>query len=159
MEVKIIRKPSFTVVGKMGQGPSDSGPQWIKPLWEEANSRFNEISNIVKHDENGKISGIWGLMNDVSEQLKRWSVEGKYLAGCEVKDDAVAPTGWTRWKVPAQTYVVITCTLESYGEAFNYILNEYLPEKGYEVIGAVHECYPQNGEQGIIQLYFPISKD
>ena len=159
MVVKIINKPSFCVIGKLGKGSSDSGSKWIKPLWNEANGKFNEISDLVKRDESNKIAGIWGLMSDVSEQFKRWGAEGKYLAGCEVKDDATVPDGWTLWKVPAQTYVVISCTQETYGEAFNYILNEYLPEKGYELIGAVHELYPADAEQGTLQLYFPISRN
>jgi predicted transcriptional regulator YdeE len=159
MEVKIISKPSFCVIGRLGQGPANCGPQWIKPLWDEANGKFNEISNLAKYDETGKLVGIWGLMSDVSEQFKRWGTEGKYLAGSEVKDDVVAPLDWTLWRVPTQTYVVISCTQESYGEAFNYVLNEYLPEKGYEVIGAIHEYYPPDAEQGVLQLYFPIAKD
>lgn len=158
-KIKISNKPSFCVIGKLGQGSSDSGPKWIKPLWDEANSKFNEISDLVKYDDSGKITGIWGLMSDISEQFKRWGTEGKYLAGCEAKDDSVAPMGWTLWRVPAQTYVMISCTQETYGEAFNYILNEYLPEKGFEVIGAAHEYYPADAEKGTLQLYFPIAKD
>jgi predicted transcriptional regulator YdeE len=127
-------------------------------LWDDANSKFNEISNLVKYDESGKIAGIWGLMSDISEQFKRWGTEGKYLAGCEVKDDAMAPLGWILWRVPAQIYIVISCAEETYGEAFNYVLNEYMPEKEYKVIGAIHEYYPQDAERGILQLYFPISK-
>lgn len=160
MDIKVVSKPSFCVVGKLGQGSSDSGPAWIKPLWDEANSKFNEISHLAKRDELGRIAGIWGLMSDVNEQFKRWGTEGKYLAGCEVKDDAIAPAeGWTLWRVPAQTYVAVSCTQESYGEAFSYILNEYCPEKGYELIGAIHEYYPIDVEQGVLQLYFPIEKD
>jgi len=158
-KIKIINKPSFCVIGKLGQGPSDSGPEWIMPLWDEANSKFNEISSLVKYDDTGKIAGMWGLMSDIREQFKRWGTEGKYLAGCEVKDDAVAPAGWTLWRVPTRTYVTITCTQETYGEAFNFILNEYLPEKGYEVIGAIHEYYPAEAEKGTLQLYFPIAED
>lgn len=157
MEIRIISKPAFCVIGKIGRGSSDSGPVWVKPLWDEANSKFNEISDLAKHDESGRITGIWGLMSDISEQYKRWGTEGKYLAGCEVKDDATAPIGWTLWRVPTQTYVAISCTQETYGEAFDYILNKYLPEKGYEVIGAIHEYYPTDAEQGALHLYFPIA--
>lgn len=159
MNVKLINKPSFCVIGKLGQGPSDSGPEWIKSLWEEANSNFNEISKHVKYDETGKITGVWGLMSDVSEQFKRWDIAGRYLAGCEVKDDVTAPLGWTMWKVPDQTYVVTSCTKETYGEALNYIQNEYIPQNGYSVIGAIHEYYHSDSEKGIMQLYFPIDKD
>ena len=159
MEIKLINKPSFCVIGKIGQGFSDSGPVWIKPLWDEANGKFNEIKDLAKYDESGKLVGIWGLMSDISEQFNRWGTVGKYLAGCEVKDDAIAPMGWTLWRVPSQNYVTISCTQETYGEAFNYILNEYLPEKGYEIIGAIHEYYPADAEQGTLRLYFPIAKD
>lgn len=159
MDVNIIKKPSFCVIGKLGQGPSDSGPQWIKPLWDEANGNFHEISGFAKRDETGRIVGIWGLMSDVTGQFKRWDAEGKYLAGCEAVDDAAAPDGWTLWRVPAQTYAVVSCTLETYGEALNYILNQYLPEKGYELIGAIHEYYPAEAPQGGLQLYFPIARD
>lgn len=95
MEVKIINKPSFCVIGKLGQGSSDAGSIWIKSLWDEANSKFNEISDLAKYDESGKIAGVWGLMSDISEQFKRWGAEGKYLAGCEVKDNVIASLGWT----------------------------------------------------------------
>ena len=106
-----------------------------------------------------RIKGIWGLMSDADEQFKRWGTEGKYLAGCEAKDDAIAPVNWALWRKPSQTYVVVTCTQESYGQVFNYILNEYLPDQGYEVIGAIHEYYPQDTEKGKLYLYFPIEKN
>lgn len=159
MKVKVINKPSFCVIGKLGQGASDSGPEWIKPLWDEANGKFNEISNLAKLDEAGKLVGIWGIMSDVGERFKRWGLEGKYLAGCEVREDATAPEGWVLWRVPAQTYVVISCTRETYGEAFNYVLNEYLPEKGHDVIGAIHEYYPPDMVQDGLELYFPVAED
>lgn len=158
MEVKIISKPSFSVIGKVGQGSSDCGPQWIKPLWDEANSNFSEISHLAKRDESGKLVGIWGLMSDVGMQFKRWGAEGMYLAGCEVGDNAEAPESWTLWAVPSQSYVVTECTLESYGEAFDNVLNSYLPNNGYELIGAVHEYYPQEADKGTIHLYFPIAR-
>lgn len=159
MDIKIVRKPSFNVIGKAGQGPSDKGPEWIKPLWTEANSKFNEINDMVKYEQTSKIAGIWGLMSDTGGQFKRWGAEGRYLAGCEAKDDAAAPAGWNLWTVPAFTYVVISCTYDTYGEAFNYVLNEYFPDKGYEIIGAVHEFFPQDAGQGVLQLYFPISRE
>lgn len=81
------------------------------------------------------------------------------MAGCEVKDDAIAPMNWTLWRIPSQTYVVVTCIQESYGQTFNFILNEYLPDKGYEVIGAIHEYYLQNTEKGKLHLYFSIEKN
>lgn len=159
MDIKIISKPSFSVIGNAGQGPSSCGLQWIKPLWDDANGHFAEISHLAKYTETGGMAGIWGLMSDVGGQFKRWGVEGRYLAGCEVGDSAEVPDDWTKWSVPAQTYVVVSCTFDNYGEAFNYVLNMYLPDNGYELIGAVHEYYPQETGNGGLQLYFPIARD
>lgn len=159
MNIQIIKKDSFSVIGKVGQGPANLGMEWIPPLWEKANGDFGEISSLAKYDEAGKIAGIWGLMSDVDEQFKRWGTEGKYLAGCEVRDEAAAPADWTLWRVPSQTYVVAACTYESYGQVFDFVLNQYLPDEGYKVIGAVHEYYPQAAEKGTLQLYFPIEKE
>ena len=108
--VDIIEKQQFSVIGKLGKGLAIEGPKWIPPLWQEANSNFAEISNLAKLDAEGNIIGIWGAMSDVDEKFERWKEEGKYLAGCEVTDDAIAPNGWTKWVIPAFKYVVTKCT-------------------------------------------------
>jgi hypothetical protein len=64
MDVKIVKKESFSVLGKVGQGPAHLGKEWIPLLWEKANGNYSEISALVKHDESGKIAAIWGLMSD-----------------------------------------------------------------------------------------------
>jgi predicted transcriptional regulator YdeE len=159
MDIRVVTKPSFAVIGKLGQGPSNSGPQWIKPLWDEANGRFSEISHLVKCDEDGKPVGIWGIMSDVSERFQRWdSDQGKYLAGCEANDDAMPPPGWTLWRVPSQTYIVAQCFGDTYQTVMSHVLKQYMPGNGYELIGAIHENFPQNLEKGAIELYFPIAK-
>jgi predicted transcriptional regulator YdeE len=157
LKVLIETKPVFTVIGKMDQGPSDSGPQWIKPLWGAVNTNFGEIRSLAKFDEQGNLVGLWGAMSDVDETFARWGAEGKYLAGCEAKDDAEAPEGWTKWVIPAATYAVACCTLETYGETFGYMLQEYLPQNGHSLVGAVHEFYPQDATERIC-LYFPIKQ-
>lgn len=73
MDVQIIRKESFSVIGKVGQGPANLGREWIPPLWEKANGNFGEISSLAKYDEACKIVGIWGLMSDVDRDLKERS--------------------------------------------------------------------------------------
>lgn len=157
MVADIIIKERFSVIGKKGQGRSDSGFQWIPSLWKEANEHFAEIGDLAKGDNGGKIVGIWGAMSDIDERFERWREEGKYLAGCEVSDDAAPPSGWSKWTIPGYKYAVIKCTQESYGEAFNYMLNEYMPQNQYNIVGAVHEYYPQDGS-GNICLYFPIER-
>lgn len=158
MEVIIINKPSFTVVGKMGQGLSNEGQKWIPPLWNEATANFNEIKPIAKVDDNGEIIGIWGAMSDIDEKFNKWGKEGKYLAGCEVVDNATPPLGWSKWQIPGYSYATINCSQKSYGVAFKYMIDEYLPQNNYNLIGAVHEFYPPNCDGNKLRLYFPIAK-
>ncbi len=91
--IEIVEKQQFLVIGKMGKGLAIEGPMWIPTLWQEANSNFAEISNLAKLDAEGNIAGIWGAMSDVNEKFEGWKEEGKYLAGSEVSDDAIAPNG------------------------------------------------------------------
>ncbi|WP_235206637.1 GyrI-like domain-containing protein [Paenibacillus tyrfis] len=119
--VDIIVKRKFTVIGKMGEGLATEGAVWIPPLWKEANSKFAEISNLAKLNSDGSIVGVWGAMSDVDGKFERWKNEGKYLAGCEVLDDAEAPHGWVKWVIPSFKYVVVKCNLNSYKETFNHM--------------------------------------
>nr|WP_254639705.1 GyrI-like domain-containing protein [Cohnella sp. GbtcB17] len=113
----------------MGEGLSSESSNWIPPLWQEANSNFIEISTLAKKNANGNIVGIWGAMSDFSGKFERWKEGGKYLAGCEVADDAIPPDGWTKWTLPAFKFVVSKCTQKSYKDTLKKILSEYLPQK------------------------------
>ncbi len=70
MDIKIITKPTFTILGKIGQGPSDTGPEWIKPLWEDINQKFDEIKHLVISGKSRPHKGAWGLMSDIAEKFK-----------------------------------------------------------------------------------------
>ncbi|WP_199613635.1 GyrI-like domain-containing protein [Paenibacillus alkalitolerans] len=159
MSVTIEDKESFTVIGKLGKGLSSEGYKWIPAIWQEAKSNFAEIRELVKKDSEGNLVGIWGAMSDISERFERWTERGKYLASCEVSDNSVAPTGWTKWVIPPYKYAVIGCSQDTYQEKFNYMLSEYLPNNGYSIVGAVHEFYNPKETNGNLYLYFPIEKN
>ena len=36
MDVQVITKPAFAVIGIQGTGPANKGPEWIGPLWDQA---------------------------------------------------------------------------------------------------------------------------
>ena len=156
MEVQIKTKPAFTVLGIEGCGDANKGPEWIRPLWNQAFNQFNEIRHLVKQDQEA-----WGLMSATDEYLAGWKEEGKYLAGWEVKAGTKPPKGWTIWDVPKQTYAVIACTMATYGEAFMFVVQQFLPKEGYERAGAMHEFYPKefrDAEKGTLYLWFPIKR-
>ena len=156
MTIELQTKPAFALMGKLGRGPADNGPDWIPPLWQAANRNFEQIQPFIKLDGQGNPM-IWGCMSDVSLGFFPWQAEGLYLAGCEVQPDAQPPEGWTKWNIPSFKYAVATCTLADYGEVFNDVLAHYLPENGYALTGAVHERYPA-GSGDTLQLYFPINR-
>lgn len=156
--VEIVEKGQFSVIGKMGIGLASEASSWIPPLWQEANNNFSEISSLAKLDAEGSITGIWGAMSDVNDKFERWQVEGKYLAGCEVVDDATPPVGWTKWVVPAFKYVVTTCNQDSYKAKLHQMVDQYLPQNNYTIVGAIQEFYNPKNSNGELSLYFPIEK-
>jgi predicted transcriptional regulator YdeE len=100
-------------------------------------------------------------MSATDKYLASWKKEGKYLAGWEVKTGTKPPEGWIIWDVPEQMYAVIACTMATYGEAYKFVAQHFLPKEGYEQAGAVHEFYPkefQDAGKDTLHLYFTIKK-
>ncbi len=153
--MEYVYKEEFSVIGKLGQGKAENPWEWIMPIWNDANSSFGEIDSLVKKSA---CAQVWGIMSDFGENFKRWDKNGgKYLACCEVEADAVAPTGWTKWIVPSQTYLVEKCNQNDYLRVFNSTIDEYIPNHNLQLIGAVHEHYPEPGNPSLVELYFPIA--
>jgi predicted transcriptional regulator YdeE len=155
MKVEITTKPAFAVLGMKGSGPANKGPEWIKPLWDTARSRIEEIRELI-------IGGSWGLMSAIDEPFGRWKEEGKYLAGWEVRLETQAPEGWTKWEVPETTFATIACTMRTYGEVWQHFHDQFLPKhEEYEQGGAVHEFFPsdfQDPEKDTFYLYFTLKR-
>lgn len=157
MELKFEFKDEFTVMGILGEGPFHNCQQWIGPLWEKANANAFKLEQNIKWNDKGKMS-VWGIMSDVNETFAPWDNKGKYLAGLEVKSDGKIVEEFTKWSVPASTYLVLTTNNDSYLKNYTYIIKEYMPKHGLELIGAQHEKYPEPGNPDLIELYFPISR-
>ena len=154
MEIKRCSKESFSVIGK--EGSTKDGDDFIRKLWEEANSHFDEIASLAKKDENGMAIGIWGAMSDFSRSFQPWEdqfTQGLYLAGAEVKDGSEAPEGWVKWTIPGYEYLYVKST----GENLFPAVIAYMKAHGLELAGAVQEFNgPQ--EQGQEYLFFPIRR-
>ena len=153
MQVQVMTKAPFAVIGMEGSGPANKGPEWIKPLWDQARNRIDEIRDLIT-------GGGWGLMSAIDEPFARWKEEGKYLAGWEVKPDSQPPEGWTMWRVPETTFATIGCTVETYGDAWQYVHDHFLKNEGYEQAGAAHEFYPAEFQDlgDTFYLYFTVKK-
>ena len=149
---KCIMK-SFTVIGK--EGSTNDGEGFIKDLWEDANSHFNEIVHLAKKDDKGNVLGIWGAMSDFSHSFKPWEegfTKGLYLAGVECVDGAEALEGWIKWVIPAYEYIYV----ENEGSDTFFNVIKYLKENNIPLAGAVHDfnC-PETGKG---YMFFPIKR-
>lgn len=156
--VEIVEKQPFSLIGKMGEGDSSQSLDWIAPLWEDANRNFSEIRSIAKVDVDRNLVGIWGAMSDVNGNFERWGKRGRYLAGCEVNDDALPPSGWTKWTLPAYKYAVSKCSRETYQDMLHTMLTDDLPKNHHQVVGAIQEFYNPKDNNGELYLYFPIER-
>lgn len=152
MKIEKCLKKSFAVIGK--EGSTSDGEGFIKRLWDNANSHFEEIRHLAKVDENGNLVGIWGVMSDFSRSFNPWEnfSKGLYLAGVECNDDAEAPDGWIKWIIPGYEYIYVEC---ENGDTFSQTI-EYLKDNAIALAGAVHDfTCPQTGKN---YMFFPIKK-
>ena len=151
MKIEKLLKETFVVIGK--EGSSMDGQDFIQKLWSDANSHFNEVQPLAKKDENGNLVGIWGAMSDCSHSYKPWEEnfsKGLYLAGVECVDDAEAPEGWTKWKIPGYEYLYAEVESKS---TFSIVL-DYMNTNNIVLTGAVHDfTCPLDGKN---YMFFPI---
>jgi hypothetical protein len=76
------------------------------------------------------------------------------MPGCEADVDAVFPEKWTKWVIPAQTYLTVSASPDKYGEIFKKITSD----PNNIITGSVHEYYPVPENPSIMELWFPITE-
>ena len=152
MTIKKAHKKAFTVIGK--KGSTADGLGFVGELWKKANGSMEEILPLIKRDKEGMPVGCWGIRSNMAGDLGEWeNDEGMYLAGVEVKDDALAPFGWTKWTIPASNYVSVFVEgrkADAVKEA-----KAYIEKAGLDVTGAYHE-YMNPILPGQVFLFFPV---
>lgn len=153
-EIQQVTKPTFTVIGKAGEGLVEDSSSWVPNLWEHFNAHFSEVVEVVEEDDFEV--HLWGLMSDEGEWLAPWQRIGKYLAGLEVPADTVTPDGWSKWQLPAQDYFVLMTDGANLDPMTEKVLTEILPEHRVELVGAIQEHYlPEFQDE--VELYFPVA--
>ena len=155
--IKYLYKDTFAVIGKMGQGEADNFNEWGMPLWDAYNAGAHEIEGLVRKNEGGAPL-LWAALNDVGESNKRWgeagfSSSGKYMAGGEADIDVTPPDGWSKWIIPAQTYIVVTSTAAEVESVYAQIADKH----GSKIVGSVHAFFPEPGNDNIVDTYIPIA--
>lgn len=153
MKIKKCTKESFSVIGK--EGSTNDGNGFIQNLWKDANDNFKDVKSLAKKDDKGNIVGVWGAMSDFSRSFNPWEdnfTRGLYLAGVEAYDEAKAPKGWVKWKIPAYEYIYVKKEEE---DTFSKVI-EYMKENNIKLVAAVHDYNsPKDGQE---YMFFPIRK-
>jgi predicted transcriptional regulator YdeE len=136
----------------------EKNPGDIEKLWNDLGAQYKEIAIFAKKDDHGNAVGFWGAMSDETMNFLPWKElkEGYYMAGVEVGDRIKAPKGWEKWMIPAFAYLYARVD-NNYQEVFDYVIHDYIPQKGFHLVGAVQEynCPEENGQ---LYLFFPIKK-
>ena len=155
MKYELIDLPKIAVIGKAGLCTKEKNI--VQDLWQQANSNFNEVASLGMKNSDGSFVGFWGAMSDETLSFMPWTdnfSRGLYLAGIEVYEDTVVPSGWVKWIMPARKYLVTEVNPENYGKIFENVINQLIPELGMKLAGAVCDfTEPTTGQN---KLFFPV---
>ncbi|MHB1356513.1 MAG: GyrI-like domain-containing protein [Anaerolineae bacterium] len=121
MEVQIVSKAAFTVVGVKYRGKNENHE--IPQLWDK--EYLPRMAEIMHRSE---LNVSYGLMGNYDPK----SGEYDYVAGAEVSDATDIPQGMVIWQVLAQAYAVYPCILLEIGAAWDYMYQTWLPNSSYQ---------------------------
>lgn len=156
MTWKLIDLPEIAVIGK--EGFCTEQENVVQDLWSQFQSHFGEVEPLGMREQDGSFVGFWGAMSDETMSFQPWTnhfSRGFYLAGVEVNGDAKAPEGWTKWVMPARTYLTVEVDFAHYMETFLAGLHQ-IPAMGLKLRGAV--CDYTRPSDGKNYLFFPVEK-
>jgi AraC family transcriptional regulator len=151
MDVEIIGKPAFKIVGMKYQGKNEH--EEVGQMWGRFIPRIKEIQHKVP------LAGVYGAMDNLDEASGTFD----YLAAVPVEQIADVPEGLVGWDIPEAEYAVVSCTLPTLMKAFDYMYKSWLPQSRYErACGAEFEFYDEDfnsdDENSAMSIYIPIKE-
>ena len=151
MEPKIESKPAFIVVGMKLRGAFKEGE--IPQLWQQYNQRWHEIKHIVDPE----------IGFGIEDNFDSNTGEFDYMAGMEVSQVEDLPDGMGVWEIPAQTYAVFPCTLQTLMETYQLAYQTWLPNSNYQrSLGPEFEYYNEQFKSdqpdSPMYIYIPIKE-
>ena len=152
MKPERITVDSFCLIGKPGS--TEEGPDTVARLWREATEQFSQVAPLAKKNAQGQPVGFWGAMTRMDMSFLPWEEDfskGRYMAGVEAEEDAIAPEGWKKWIVPGFECWKIPVDSPT---AFRDML-EWMKENGQELVAAVQDFTdPATGKN---YMLFPVA--
>jgi predicted transcriptional regulator YdeE len=119
---------------------------------------------------------IWSDFEQYNEQLKQFSIDGKYygvtfpthqqnlidyVTAMAVPDRSEPVNeGLVVRTVPTAQYAVFECPVEKIGQTYQYIMNKWLPASQYRIntSAASFEEYPPEGQDLPVCIYIPVTE-
>ena len=156
-EPKIVSKNEFMVIGMQYIGKNEHGE--ITKMWQEFMPRLKEIKNLTLDKESG--DACYGLCY-MPKGTEKGVIE--YIACFPVSSLEHIPVGMIGRIVPPQTYAVTEAYgVKDIGEAYNFLINEWMPLSGYKAgEGPDFELYTKNfnpeDPESVFYVYFPVKK-
>lgn len=155
MEWNVVELPRIGILGKAGFCTAEENQ--VQTLWNRMQADFCEIAHLGMREKDGSFVGFWGAMSDETMSFQPWTenfTRGYYLAGLEVYADTEVPKGWTKWILPARTWLTVEVDFDRYLETFREGLEVQIPARGLTLCGAVCDyTKPGNGKN---YLFFPV---
>ena len=148
----IVRREGFLVMGTLThRKPGTDRPEVFEAIW----SHFETLQQIIQQHSVG--SKYYGISFAVAP-------DGgfDYMAGMAVRPVTETPEGLEVRKVPAARYAVFACPVQSIGQTYQYIFNEWRAKSGYEIdhaTPAFEEYPPATDTDAPVLLHIPIRAD
>lgn len=149
MDYKIVEKDAFTIMGRKRSFSLEDSYDTIPKFWDE-------------HWENGgceDVLGMYGLCIDADGKNFDYYIADDYLPDKEI------PQGCETRTLPAGTWAVFPCTLETLQDTNTRMWKEWLPNcRGYKLGGNYNvEMYgspcQENPQASYCELWLPLEKE
>lgn len=149
MEIKIVERSAFTVVGLKYRGKA--GDNEIPQLWQALMPRAAEIV------ESAEDTPAYGICANTDMETGEFD----YVAGFEVSSAGDVAEGMVAFEVPDAKYAVFTTTLPKIGETFQSAYQTWLPQAGHQPTGGPEfelydEQFDPQDPNSEFYLYIPI---
>lgn len=149
MEIKIIERSAFTVVGMKVRSKNENNE--IPQAWQALELREDEVEH--NRVDNTRGYGICANMDMDSGVFD-------YVAGFEVRSAEGAPAGMVAFEVPGGRYAVFTTTLPKIGETLQNAHRTWLPQAGHRPTGGpqfeLYDEFDTEDPNSAFDLHIPI---
>jgi AraC family transcriptional regulator len=149
MEIKIVEREAFTIVGLKYRGKNENNE--IPQMWQVLGPRTPEIKQMTGEQ----------VAYGVCANMDMETHEFDYIAGFRVNSAEEVPEGMVAFEVPGARYAVFTTTLPKIGETFQNAYHTWLPGAGHQPSGGPElelydERFDPQDPNSEFEVYIPV---